>query len=134
MRGKILIGMIAACAAFGQTLAFEVATIKPSPPMNPSQAMAGKLHVGMKVDAARVDIGFFSLADMIGAAFRVKPYQVSGPSWMGVQRFDILANMPEGAKKDQVPEMLQALLAERFKLQFHKDTKEHAVYALVVGK
>jgi len=42
--------------------------------------------------------------------------------------------MPEGASKDQVPEMLQALLAERFKLTIHRESKDHSVYALVVGK
>ena len=42
--------------------------------------------------------------------------------------------MPEGATKEQVPEMLQALLADRFKLAIHHDTKERSVYALVVGK
>src|SRR5271157_4083933 len=50
------------------------------------------------------------------------------------QRFDVVANLPPGATKDQVPQMLQALLAERFKLVIHRDTKEHNVYALVVAK
>ena len=45
-----------------------------------------------------------------------------------------MAKLPEGANKDQVPEMLQALLADRFKLTIHRDTKDHAVYALIVGK
>jgi uncharacterized protein (TIGR03435 family) len=95
---------------------------------------AGKLHVGMNVDQARVDIGFLSLADLIQTAYKVKRYQVSGPDWMSQQRFDILAKMPEGATKEQVPEMLQGLLADRFKLTFHKETREHSVYGLVVGK
>jgi uncharacterized protein (TIGR03435 family) len=96
--------------------------------------MAGKLHVGMKVDGARVDIGFMSLSDLIRTAYNVKSYQLSGPDWMGAQRFDILAKMPAGSSQDQVPEMLQALLAERFKLAIHRDSKEHAVYDLVVAK
>jgi uncharacterized protein (TIGR03435 family) len=53
---------------------------------------------------------------------------------MAVNRFDVMAKMPEGATKEQVPEMLQALLAERFKLAVHRDSKEHSVYALIVGK
>jgi len=116
--------------------AFEVATIKPA--LMPSQAdmMNGKAHVGMKTDAARADIGFMSLSDLIGIAYKVKDYQISGPDWINglSNRFDILAKMPEGATKDQVPEMLQALLVERFKLAIHHDTKERSVYALVVGK
>jgi len=92
------------------------------------------MHVGMSVDGARVDIGFMSLADLISMAFKVKPYQVSGADWMRQERFDILATIPEGVSKDQVPEMLQALLIERFKLTVHHDTKEEPVYALLVGK
>ena len=116
--------------------AFEVATIKPAKMPNPADMMNGKAHVGMKTDAARVDIGFMSLNDLIGMAYKVKTYQISGPDWMGAmnERFDVLAKMPEGATKEQVPEMLQALLAERFKLAIHHDTKERSVYALVVGK
>jgi uncharacterized protein (TIGR03435 family) len=96
--------------------------------------MSGKMHIGMKTDAARVDIGFLSLADLIRVAYKVKAFQISGPDWMGAQRFDIQAKLPDGASTDQVPEMLQALLVERFKLVLHRDNTEHAVYALVVGK
>jgi uncharacterized protein (TIGR03435 family) len=113
---------------------FEVATIKPAPPLNPAAMAAGKMHVGMSVDAARVDIGYLSLSDLILLAYKVKQHQLVGPDWMKNERFDILAKMPEGGTKEQVPEMLQALLADRFKLSFHKETKEQNVYGLTVGK
>lgn len=135
-------GLLIAASAFSQTpaaetkppLQFEVATIKPAPPPNPAMFREGKLHVGMNVDAARVDIGFMSLADLIPMAFKVKSYQVSGPDWMAAQRFDILAKMPEGTTKDDVPQMMQALLADRFKMTFHRESKDQSVYALVIGK
>jgi len=116
--------------------AFEVATIRPAKMPTPADVMNGKAHVGMKLDQARIDFGFVSLTDLICRAYKVKSYQVSGPDWMNSlsDRFDVLAKIPEGATKDQVPEMLQALLAERFKLALHHDSKERAVYALVVGK
>jgi uncharacterized protein (TIGR03435 family) len=120
------------------SLSFEVASIKPSAEITPQLGKAiiasGKLHVGMSVDGARVDIGYLSLADLIPIAFAVRPYQVSGPEWMKVQRFDILAKIPEGATKEQVPEMLQALLEERFKLKVHRENRDFPVYGLVVGK
>jgi uncharacterized protein (TIGR03435 family) len=53
---------------------------------------------------------------------------------MTAQRFDIHATLPAGATKDDVPEMLQSLLADRFKLAFHHEQKEQSVFALVVGK
>src|SRR5947209_15801513 len=97
------IALLLGTTAFAQTPPapqFEVATIKPAAPLNPAMVAAGKLHVGMNVDQARVDIGFLSLADLIQTAYKVKRYQVSGPDWMGQQRFDILAKMPEGATKE----------------------------------
>jgi uncharacterized protein (TIGR03435 family) len=125
-------GLVLAACALGQT--FEVASVKPAAPLNAGQILSGQAHVGMRIDAARVDIGSMSLADLIRVAYRVKAYQVSGPDWMGSERFDVLAKLPEGASREQVPEMLQALLAERFKLTVHRESKEHAVYALVAGK
>jgi len=127
--------MVAAGFASAQTPApqFEVASIRPAGSIV-AQAASGQFHVGMKIDAARVDIGSMSLLDLIRAAYRVQPYQVAGPDWMKTERFDILAKMPEGASKDQVPEMLQALLAERFKLTIHRDNKEQPVYVLMVAK
>ncbi len=122
---------------FGQVappLSFEVASIKASQAITPAMITSGKLHVGMSVDAARVDLGYMSLAELIPIAFKVKPYQVSGPEWMKAQRFDILAKMPEGATREQVPEMLQALLDERFQLKIHRENREYAVYGLMVAK
>jgi uncharacterized protein (TIGR03435 family) len=100
---------------------------------------SGKLHAGMKIDGKRVDIGNFGMMQLICKAYDVKTYQVSGPSWLqgaglAGQRFDIVANLPEGATKEQIPQMLQALLAERFKLAIHRDSKDQAIYAMVVGK
>jgi uncharacterized protein (TIGR03435 family) len=130
--------LLAAGLAFGQAPAaapsFEVASVKPAGPLDPAAIVSGKMRLGMKVEGARVDIGSLSLADLIRIAYRVKPYQVSGPDWMSGERFDVRAKLPEGASQEQVPEMLQALLAERFKLTIHRQTKEQNVYALVVGK
>ncbi len=129
--------LLLAGALFGQASSapgFEVATIKPAPPLDPAKIAAGQLHVGMKTDAGRVDVGFFSLADLIRTAYRIKPYQLSGPDWMSSQRWDIIAKIPEGVSADQVPEMLQALLADRFKLVIHRASTEHSVYALVAAK
>lgn len=129
--------LIAAGMAAGQTSAapaFEVATIKAAPPISPALIAQGKVHVGMKVDGARVDIGFASIAELIRTAYEVKLYQVSGPDWLMTERFDIMAKMPDGANKDQVPAMLKALLADRFKLTVHKESRDDPVYSLVVGK
>ena len=67
-------------------------------------------------------------------AFKVKAYQVIGPSWLDEDCFEIVAKMPEGATTDQIPAMLQALLVERFKLSAHTENRPRPVYALVVDK
>ena len=67
-------------------------------------------------------------------AFKVKTYQIVGPSWLDEDCFEIVAKMPEGAATDRIPAMLQALLAERFKLVAHKEDRPRPVYALVVDK
>ena len=126
--------LIASGSAFAADPTFEVASIKPSGPMNPQAMMQGKMRLGMKIDAARVDIGFMSLADLLRTAYEVKAYQITGPDFIKTERFDISAKMPEGATKEQVPAMLRALLEERFGLKIHKDNKPVPVYALVVGK
>jgi uncharacterized protein (TIGR03435 family) len=74
---------------------------------------------------------------LIGYAFRLSPDRVIGPDWMvglGSPRFDIAATLPQGASENQVPEMVQALLADRFKLTLHRGTREQAIYGLVVAK
>jgi uncharacterized protein (TIGR03435 family) len=133
--------LFSAASIFAQTpaLTFEVASIKAVGPLDIGKMQAGKMpRIGMKVDGALCDIGGFTLSDLIRTAYEVKDYQISAPSWIGTQmtaeRFNIQATMPEGATEKQVPQMLRALLADRFKLVVHEETKDHAVYALVVAK
>jgi len=131
---------LTAAAAFAQTKpAFEVATIKPSPPMDPAKLAAamqagGKLPIGANIDALRAEYLYLDLKSLLTYAYGVKPYQITGPDWMSTTRFDIVAKMPEGSKKDDAPKMLQSLLEERFKLTVHRTSAEHPVLALVVGK
>jgi len=109
--------------------AFEAASIKPAKPMP-----MGEIQIGMNVEGSMLRYSNVSLRECIRAAYRVKDFQVAGPDWLGSARFDIIAKLPEGSSKSQVPEMLQTLLAERFKLALHRDTREHAVYAMVAAK
>jgi uncharacterized protein (TIGR03435 family) len=135
--------LLAAAVSFAQTapskLAFEVATVKPSPPLDmaklAAEVRAGKMpRFGPHVDAARAEYIYMSLKDLITVAYKVKPYQITGPAWLPTERFDIEAKMPDGASKDDAPGMLVSLLEERFKLAAHRDNQEHPVLALLVGK
>jgi uncharacterized protein (TIGR03435 family) len=125
--------VIMAGAVFAQTPAqapaFEVASIKPAAP-----STDGKMRVSMGNDPGRVNYSNVTLKDVLQRAYRVKRHQITGPSWLDSDRFDIVAKVPEGVPNDQIPEMLQSLLNERFKLTLHREKKEMPVYALVVGK
>jgi uncharacterized protein (TIGR03435 family) len=112
-----------------QTPQFEVASIRPSAPPGPE-----RMNVGVHIDGQRVSCTALNLKDYISAAYKVKIYQIQGPDWIGGERFDINAKLPAGAKEDQVPDMLKALLADRFQMKFHKETKDFPVYALTVAK
>jgi uncharacterized protein (TIGR03435 family) len=136
-------GLLTCCTAFGQTapakLAFDVASVRPSAPLDPvklqADMQAGKMpKFGPRIDAARAEYNYMSLKELIANAYGVKLYQVTGPDWLVTQRFDIVATMPDGSSKDDAPKMLQALLEERFKLEANRDNQEHPVLALVVGK
>ena len=123
--------------AAAQPVAFEVASVKTAVPPGRGPAIClipCSPGERLSVEGSRVEIRYMSLDKLIVTAYRIKAHQLSGPDWMRTQRFDILAKMPDGAAKEQVPEMLQALLAERFKLSIHRDTKDQPVMVLVVGK
>lgn len=122
---------------FGQTAvppAFEVASIKEALPLSVEYIQAGQFHVGTNINRSRADYGFMSLGDLIPYAYRVKRHQLSGPGWMNETRWDILAKIPVGQPADRAPEMMQNLLAERFKLAIHRENRQQSVYALVIGK
>ena len=128
--------VVGAIWAQATTPAFEVASIRAAEFPNPGRGGGGpqQFRAGMQLDAGRLDWGLASLADMIQYAFRVKNYQVSGPDWMRSSRWNVVARLPEGASQDQVPEMMQTLLAERFQLKVHHEKREQPVYALEVAK
>ncbi len=125
--------LVVTVGAFGQSAtpapAFEVASIKQAVP--PAD---GRIMVRMNTDAGRLDYTNVSLRDIIRAAFKVRNDQISGPDWLSSERYIIAAKFPAGATKADVPAMLQTLLADRFKLAFHKDSKVVSIYALVQAK
>ena len=105
---------------------FEAATIKPN--------TSGDRSSTSNSNRTQVLIKNRPLKRIIEDAYNVKPFQVVSPGWTEDVRFDIAAKYPEGAKGDDRRPMMQALLAERFKLVVHHETREMPGYALVVAK
>jgi uncharacterized protein (TIGR03435 family) len=133
---------IAGCAAFGQEpsrqASFEVASVKPAAP--PRDETGGPRSTGMPprgfdADPGRVNYTNVTLMGALSRAYDVMlPAKIVGPSWLGTERYDIVATVPKGTPASQIPVMLQNLLAERFRMSVHWETKQTAGYALVVGK
>jgi uncharacterized protein (TIGR03435 family) len=119
-------------------MAFEVASIRPSGldvTKMAERIAAGRMpRIGKQVTEARAEYNFMSLGDLIVDAYQVKLFEISGPEWLNKDRFDIIAKMPAGARKDDARAMLQSLLEDRFKLVVHREVKKVPVLALVVGK
>src|SRR5580658_3533177 len=124
-----------ASAARGQAPAkeeFEAATVKPFKPDGPFplRTVGGP---GTS-DAGRITYEHLSFQDLLMAAYGLKRYQISGPDWLGAERFVIEATIRPEATKVQVNQMLQNLLADRFKLTLHLETKDFPLHELVVAK
>lgn len=105
--------------------AFDAASVKRSPPQRGSS---------MKADPGRLTGVNVPLKRYVIAAWGVRAYQVSAPNWMDDERYDLTASMPAGTPRNEVMLMLRALLVERFRLATHLETKEMAVYSLVVER
>ena len=135
---RTLVFMLAGGLAVAQSVQFEVATIHAVETPNAQQMVAalrgGNLRMGQQVDGNQISFNFMSLRDLLTVAYAVKPAQISGPAWLGQQRYNITALMPEGVDPAQVPVMLQALLKERFKLVARKEQVEQQAYALTEAR
>jgi uncharacterized protein (TIGR03435 family) len=111
---------------------FEVASVKPSAPSGSNVFMVRvEMAPGGRYTASGV-----TLKLLLQQAFDVRDYQITGgPGWISSERYDInaKAGVPD-INRDQIKVLLQSLLAERFQLQVHRETKELPVYQMVIGK
>jgi uncharacterized protein (TIGR03435 family) len=115
---------------FGQETpppAFEAASIKPSK----AEPNSGS---GIRTTKGRVSAYNVTLKRCIRGAYDVPESQIFGPKWIDEDRYDIEAKAAGPAGDHELMKMLQSLLSERFKLTFHRETRELPGYALVAGK
>ena len=113
-------------------LEFEVASVKSADPIDGNSGATAS--IGMHIDGAQVRFTSLALRDLLRLAYRMKTYQIEGPDWIVTERYDISAKLPQGAKRDDVPEMLVSLLNDRFQIVAHHTKKEFPVLGLVVAK
>ncbi|HZJ31796.1 MAG TPA: TIGR03435 family protein [Vicinamibacterales bacterium] len=107
--------------------AFDVASIRPSPPDR------SEVAIGVRITGAQLRISQWPLKEYLAMAYRVRPQQITGPDSLSTV-YDIAATIPAGVPQDTIPEMLQTLFADRFQMKAHLEKKQFPVYALEVGK
>lgn len=134
--GLIWIFACGVCARSADNLSFDVASVKPSPPVKTGQRVYfGPARGGPgTADPGQITWTYARFIDLLMTAYDVKGYQISGPAWINSERYDVLVKLPAGATKDQVRVMWGNLLADRFGLKVHREAREFRVEELVVAK
>jgi len=129
----VILGLNVSCG-YGQTTEpqrpeFEVTSVKPH------SSLEGSPHVSIARDPGRLTYTNITVRGLIGEAYGLKVYPLSrGPDALSTDRYDVIAKVSPDASKEQRMLMLQVLLAERFKLVVHRESKELPIYKLVAGK
>ena len=107
-------------------LTFDVTSVKPNTSGEQggsSKAQPGR-YVGLNVTLKRV----------VGLAYRPVQEFIGGPDWINTDRFDIEGRVEGTPTQDQMLEMLRSLLADRFKLAVHRETRQMPAYALTLAR
>jgi uncharacterized protein (TIGR03435 family) len=123
MRALLLLTLAAAAA--GQS--FDAASIRPAAP--PIGRPRGNRVLGDGVDFQAVTLKY-----LITFAYNVKDYQVAGPPWLTDSHWEIVAKSAGPATRDEIAARMRTLLADRFHLQAHTETRDYAGLALFVAK
>jgi uncharacterized protein (TIGR03435 family) len=141
----VLVSVVAFCQDAPPRPKFEVASVKPVAPGSDQLPPEIRAKFDASIDTLRprgsisrngrrVVIRNETLLMLVCEAFRLRTREISGPAWMSEVRFDVDATFPADAPVTQANEMLQALLEERFGLEFHREDRQQQGYVLVVGK
>src|SRR5687767_1445480 len=114
-----------AISAQAPSISFDVASVKPNnSDAEPSMVVPPR---------GTVVITNVPLLNIVVNAYSIPAFRVVGaPAWISRERFDVSARIPDNSAAGQVRSMLQALLAQRFNLSAHRETREQPVYQVVV--
>jgi len=130
LSGPILAALLSG-AIFGQSppVSFDSADVHVSPPSKSPALRGGALRGG------RYEVRTATMVDLISMAYAMDPDKIlGGPSWLDWDRFDVLAKAPQVTTQENLNLMVQNLLADRFKLAVHRDTKPMPAFVLTAGK
>ena len=128
MKAKVGVLLVVASVAGAQTSKFDVASVKKNP--------LGGARVSVETPPGRFQATNTPLRFLIRWSYRIaEPRIVGGPGWIGVDRFDVSATASvEGWSGERARQMVRALLADRFGLAAHTETREMPIFVLTVAK
>jgi uncharacterized protein (TIGR03435 family) len=134
---KVLLAATAVAGSLGQSQTpapreFAVASVKASQRGNAGGE--GSEREKISISPGGLIMRNVSLRSCIRWAYGVRDYQISGPGWLASERYEIAAKSSAPASSDELRQMAQKLLADRFKLTLHRESRELPVYAMVAGK
>jgi uncharacterized protein (TIGR03435 family) len=135
---KVGIGIVGAPEVHAQAptsvnVEFEVASVRPATAESDGPRLVMNGGPGTS-DPGLITYLRIPMRRLLSVAYGVSVDQIFGPDWIGMERYDIRAKVPAGATREQVNLMLQHLLAERFTLRIHRDTKSIQGYDVVIAK
>jgi uncharacterized protein (TIGR03435 family) len=107
--------------------AFEVASVKIS---SPTEAP----RMGVETPGNTLTMRFVTLRVAIAWAYNTQRPMIAGPSWIDTEHYEIVAKAAKPVDAEEMKVMLQPILAERFKLQFHRETRTMQVMAVTLPK
>lgn len=125
--------LFTAAMAQEKPLSFDAASVKPAQPSGPQDGRNGGAvlwHEGM----GRIHYPAITMRSLLIEAYGVKTFQVEGPGWIDTERYAVDAVMPPATTRDELRVMMQNLLANRFGLSAHRETREQLLYSLTVAK
>jgi uncharacterized protein (TIGR03435 family) len=125
----VLLNLTASGRSAAKASAFEVASVKPS-----QRALGPDANNLFAFEPAGISARNVTLRRLVAEAYRLQLSQVLGPAWLDQSEYDIEAKASGAVDKEQLALMLRTLLAERFRLAQHRETKELRVYELVTDK
>jgi len=122
------VGLLTLGLLFGQGVipSFEIASVKHCSEQDRFQSL--------RADAGRISFSAYNMRLIIMMAYGIQPAQIKGPDWIDGETYSITAKLPDGATKEQIPDMLKSLLVDRFHLQGHWDEQEELGYELLRSK
>ena len=130
---RVVWAVAAGCGLAAQAVAaapsFEVASVKASQMTGP-----GSRRERIESPPGSLIMSNVRFVTAVRWAYHVFDYQVSGPGWIGDERFNISAKAASPVGEIELRRMLGALLAERFQLAIHRETKEMQAYVVTVGR